>query len=84
MCECYNNKDNIFLFPSLVCIALTDLYLCRICHYIIISSFAVLLLNVHPECIGYVRTREASSQWLYTESVIYAWMLRNVMVDIIS
>lgn len=68
MWECDSNKVESFLLTSPVRLIFTDLYLCRVCHYIIISSFAVLLLNVHPECIRHVKLRDAYSQGLYTGS----------------
>lgn len=64
-----SNKDQVFLFTSPVCLIFNDLYLCRVCHCVI-SSFAVLLLNVHPECIRYVKIREAYSQRLWTSHLL--------------
>lgn len=64
MPECDSNKVKSFLFTSPVCLIFTDLYLCCVCNYIIISSFTILLLNVHPEYIRYVKIREGTVHWV--------------------
>lgn len=62
------------MFTSRVCLIFTDL--CRVWRYRITSSFDVLLLNLHPECIRSVKNREgfdSALSWMWP----MAWCMKS-------